>query len=204
MMILKFRYDDDRNRDLNFGYMPEIRKVRQVSVDPRASTTSSEFLNEDFYGFWGYLHEYDWRFLGRGTMLAPVAVRAAWATFEPRRGYPADPWEPRKVLLLESTSKDANHPYAKRLLYIDEQMGVPLYVLGYDQQGRHYKTIFTVYGNPAFSPGNEAASGPLWYGQAAINHDTGNAAVTVVNRMVMDARVPDQLFTTGQLPQLAR
>jgi hypothetical protein len=83
-------------------------------------------------------------------------------------------------------------------------MGVPLYVLAYDQQGNHYKTIFTLYGNPTFSPGNEAARCPLWYGQAAINHDTGNATVTVMNRIVVDARVPDQLFTAGQLPQLAR
>jgi uncharacterized protein DUF1329 len=205
IMILRFRYDDDRTSDLNFAWIPEIRKVRQINVDPRASMISSELLSEDFYGFWGHLYEYDWRFLGRATLLAPVAVRAATATFEPRRGYPTDPWEPRKVLLLESTPKnDVYHPYAKRVLYIDEQMGVPLYVLAYDRQGRHYKTIFTVYGDPAFSPGNEAVRGPLWYGNAAINHDTGNAAVTVMYRTVVDARVQRDLFTTGHLDLLAR
>jgi len=130
----KFRYDDDRNSDLNFAYIPEMRKVRQINVDPRERMMSSDLLNEDFYGFWGYLHEYDWRFLGGATLLAPVAVRAATATFEPHHGYPGDPWEPRKMLLLEGTPKDPNHPYAKRVLFIDEQMAVPLYVFAYDRQ----------------------------------------------------------------------
>jgi hypothetical protein len=203
-MRLKFRYDDDRISDLNFAYIPEMRKVRQVNVDPREQMMSSELLNEDFYGFSGYLHEYDWRFLGRTTLLAPFAVRVATATFEPRHGYPADRWEPRRMLLLEGTPKDPGHPYAKRVLFIDEQMAVPLYVFTYDRQGRHYKTIFTIYGNPAFSPGNEYVRKPLWIGQTVINHANGNAAVTEMKRLMVDARVPEQLFTIGELTALAR
>ena len=203
-MRLKLRYDDDRTSDLNFAWIPETRKVRQVNVDPRERMMSSELLNEDFYGFWGYLHEYDWRFLERATLLAPVAVKAAKATFEPRRGYPADPWEMRTMLLLEGTPKDPNHPYGKRVLFVDEQMGVPPYVFAYDRQGKHYKTIFTLYGNPAFSPGNERVRGPLWLGQTVINHATGDAAVTVMNRIVVDARVRNEFFTVGQFALLAR
>lgn len=203
-MRLKLRYDDDRTSDLNFAWIPEMRKVRQVNVDPRERMMSSELLNEDFYGFWGYLHEYDWRFLGRATLLAPVAVRAAKATFEPRRGYPADPWELRTMLLLEGTPKDPNHPYAKRVLFIDEQTGVALYVFAYDRQGKHTKTIFTLYGNPAFSPGNERVRAPLWIGQTVINHVTGDAAVTTMNRVVVDARVRNEFFTVNQFALLAR
>ena len=72
------------------------------------------------------------------------------------------------------------------------------------RQGHHYKTIFTLYGNPAFSPGNEHIREPFWLGQTVINHATGNAAVTAMNRIVVDARVPDELFTVGQLTLLAR
>jgi hypothetical protein len=203
-MRLKFRYDDDRTSDLNFAYLPEMRKVRQVNVDPRERMMSSELLNEDFYGFWGYLHEYDWRFLGPATLLAPVAVKAATATFDPRNGYPTDRWELRNMLLLEGTPKTPNHPYAKRVLFIDEQMAVPLYVFTYDRQGKHYKTIFTLYGDPEFSPGNEHIRQPLWIGQTVVNHANGNAAVTEMTRLVVDSRVPEKLFTIGELTVLAR
>jgi Protein of unknown function (DUF1329) len=204
VMRLKFRYDDDHSSDLDFAYIPETRKVRQIHVDFQEPTMSSELLNEDFYGFSGYLYEHDWRFLGRATLLAPVAVKAAAATFAPRSGYPADPWELRTMLLLEGTPKDPRHPYGKRVLYIDEQMGVPLYVLAYDRQGRHYKTIFTLYGNSAFSPGNEQVRAPLWLAYAAVNHETGRAVFSEMHRIVVDARVPENLFTIGQLVQLAR
>ncbi len=204
VMQLKFRYDDDRSNDLNFAYVREQHKVRQINVDPREPTMSSELLNEDFYGFWGHLHEHDWRLLGRATLLAPLGVKAAKASFSAGRGYPADPWEPRKMLVLEATPKVPGHPYGKRVLYIDEQMGVPLYVLAYDQQGRHYKTIFTVYGNPAFSSGNEQVRAPLWLGFTAINHASHQTSVTEMNRLVLKTRVQEDLFTIGQLAQLAR
>ena len=108
------------------------------------------------------------------------------------------------MFLLESTPKDPGHPYAKRVLYIDEQMGVPLYVLVYDYQGRHYKTIFTLYGNPAFNPGNEHVRAPLWLAFNAINHETGRAGFSEMHRIVVADRVPEKLFTIGKLPELAR
>jgi Protein of unknown function (DUF1329) len=204
VMQLKFRYDDDRASDLNFAYVREMHKVRQINVDPREPAMSSEILNEDFYGFWGYLHEHDWRLLGRATLLAPVGVKAAKPTYSAGRGYPADPWERRQMFVVEATPRVPNHPYGKRVLYIDEQMGVPLYVLAYDPQGRHYKTLFTLYGNPAFSPGNEQVRAPLWLGTAAVNHASHEASVTAMNRVVVENRVQEDRFTVGQLAQLAR
>jgi len=203
-MSLKFRYDDDRTSDLDFAWVRETHKVRQTHVDLRERSLSSELLFEDFYGFSGYLHEHTWRFLGRAKVLAPVGVQAASASFDPHTGYPVDPWELRNMLLLESIPKDSGHPYAKRVLYIDEQMGVPLYVLGYDHQGKHYKTIFTLYGNPAFNPGNEHVRAPLWLAYDAINHETGRANFSQMHRIVVDDQVSEKLFTIGNLPELAR
>jgi hypothetical protein len=204
VMSLKFKYDDDRTTDVDFAWVREMRKVRQMHVDLRERSLSSELLYEDFYGFSGYLHEHDWRFLGRAKLLAPVGVQAAAASFDPRTGFPADPWELRNMLLLEGTPKDPNHPYAKRILFIDEQMGVPLYVLAYDHQGKHYKTIFTLYGNPAYNPGNERVRAPLWLAYDAINHETGRANFSEMHRIVVDDHVSEKLFTIGNLPELAR
>ena len=204
VMSLKFRYDDDRTSDVDLAYIRETRKVRQTHVDMQERSLSSELLYEDFYCFSGYLHEHDWRFLGRAKLLAPVGVQAAAASFDPRTGYTVDPWELRSMLLLESKPKDSGHPYAKRVLYIDEQMGVPLYVLGYDHKGKHYKTIFTLYGNPAFNPGNEHVRAPLWLAYNAINHETGRANFSQMHRIVVDDHVSENLFTIGNLPLLAR
>ena len=185
-------------------FLREVHKVRQINVDPREPAMSSEILNEDFYGFWGYVHEHDWRLLGRATLLAPVGVKAEKPTYSAGRGYPADPWEPRQMFVVEATPRVPNHPYGKRVLYIDEQMGVPLYVLAYDPHARHYKTLFTLYGNPAFSPGNEQVRAPLWLGTAAVNHASHEASVTAINRVVVENRVQEDRFTIGQLAQLAR
>jgi hypothetical protein len=204
VMNLKFKYDDDRTTDVDIAWVREMRKVRQVHVDLREPSLSSELLYEDFYGFSGYLHEHDWRFLGRAKLLAPVGVQAAVASFDPHTGFPVDPWELRNMLLLEGTPKDRNHPYAKRILYVDEQMGVPLYVLAYDHQGKHFKTLFTLYGNPAFNPGNERVRAPLWLAYDAINHATGRANFSEMHRIVVDDHVNEKLFTIGNLPELAR
>jgi hypothetical protein len=204
VMSLKFRYDDDRTSDLDFAYIREMHKVRQTHVNLQERSLSSELLYEDYYSFSGYLHEHNWRFLGRAKLLAPVGVQGVTASFDPHTGYPTDPWELRNMFLLESTPKDPGHPYAKRVLYIDEQMGVPLYVLAYDHQGRHYKTIFTLYGNPAFNPGNEHVRAPLWLAFNAINHETGRAGFSEMHRIIVADRVPEKLFTIGKLPELAR
>jgi hypothetical protein len=41
-------------------------------------------------------------------------------------------------------------------------------------------------------------------GQTVINHATGGAAVTVMNRIVVDARVRNEFFTVNQFALLAR
>jgi hypothetical protein len=60
----------------------------------------------------------------------------------------------------------------------------------------------SIYGNPAFNPGNEQFHAPLWVGTAAVNHVSHEAAVTEMNRIVLQARVQEDLFTIGQLAQL--
>src|SRR5262249_20710603 len=78
-----------------------------------------------------------------------------------------------------------------------ERPSLSVYVLAYDHQGRHYKTIFTLYGNPAFNPGNEHVRAPRWLAYDAINHDTGRANFSQMHRIVVDDRVPETLFTSA-------
>ena len=68
----------------------------------------------------------------------------------------------------QGVPQDDDHPYSKRVLYIDRQMFVPLYALMYDREGVHIKTMFEVYGNPKFNPGNEHVQVPVWTGETMI------------------------------------
>jgi Protein of unknown function (DUF1329) len=203
VMNLKYRHDDDRDGDIDWVYSPQDRRVRKLVIPLDQPTMGSEFLYEDFFGFSGYVHAHDWKFLGRKTVLAPVGVRSATAAFT-TGSYPADAWQPRKMLVLESTPKDPGHPYGRRILYVDEQMGVSSYVLIYDKQGNHYKTLFTVYGDPAFSPGNERVRVPVWLGNSVINHATGRTTIGELSRVVFPASEPEDTFEVSRLLERGR
>ncbi|MBI2964469.1 MAG: DUF1329 domain-containing protein [Deltaproteobacteria bacterium] len=204
LMRIRFRHDDDHGTDVEFAYSPETRKVRRLQTTMEEAVMGSELLNEDFFGFSGYVRAHQWRFLGRKTVLAPLGLQAARVTFAANTAYPTDAWEPRRMLLLEATPKNSAHPYAKRVLYVDEQQGVAPYVLVYDKQGRHYKTIFTYYGNPAYNPGNERLRRPLWIGDSVVNHTSGQSALNALNRIVTESRVSDELFSVDQLVERGR
>jgi len=203
LMNLKYRHDDDRESDIDWSYLPQTRKVKRLLIHHDEPTMGSELLHEDFYGFSGYIHDHDWRFLGRKVILVPGAIRAPKASVT-ARSYPADPWELRDTLILESTPKDPSHPYGKRVLYLDAQMGISTYVLIYDKEGKHYKTLFTVYGNPAFSPGNEQIRVPLWLGDSGINHTTGQSSVAILSRVSFTSKLPEDTFDVDTLVERGR
>ncbi len=199
-MSLKHRYVRDQANDDNWMYTPTSRKIRKVIVKLEEATYDSGLLNEDGFGFWGYVRSYTWKFLGFRRLLAPVGAKVAATTFGGRGGwYPVDPWELREMLVLEGVPKDGNHPYSKRVLYIDRQMFTPVYTLLYDRQGKHQKTQFDLYGNPQFNSGNEQVRAPLWIGEAMIDYENKFGSVTVVSKLVYNVPLPDDFFSLDKI-----
>jgi len=194
-MSLKHRYMRDQANDDNWMYTPASRKIRKVIVKHDEAVYDSGLLNEDGFGFWGYVRSYTWKFLGVRRLLAPVGIKAVNATYGGRGNwYPADPWELRDMLVLEGVPKTSEHPYSKRVLYIDQQMFAPVYTLLYDQQGKHHKTLFELYGSPTHNPGNEQVRVPLWVGETMIEHQSNFAAITTFTKVVYNAPLPDDFF----------
>jgi hypothetical protein len=108
---LEYRHDDARDGDIDWVYSPQGTKGQALVIPapPR-----------------GLLRLLGLRLRARLEVPRPQDGsrphrRAATAVFTPG-SYPADAWQPRKMLLLESTAKDPGHPYGKRVLYVDEQM----------------------------------------------------------------------------------
>jgi hypothetical protein len=121
-------------------------------------------LIEDRSGFLGYIHHYNWRYIGEQVVLTPGPIRAAEPTWGGKGNwYLVDPWELRHALVIEATPK-ATHPlYSRRLLYLDAQTAAPLYALVYDHAGNHKRTFLLAYRHPDFNPwGNE-----VWFAQTA-------------------------------------
>lgn len=199
-MSLKLRYMRDHRNDDNWVYSPASRKIRKVIIKMDEASYDSGFLNEDFFGYWGYLRSCTWKFLGERLLLAPVGVKAATAAFGGRGNwYPVDPWELREMIVLECTPTAHGHIYKKRVLHIDKQMFVPVYVLFYDQDGKHQKTLFELYGNPKYNPGNELVRFPVWVGEAMIDYEMEMATMTAITKATYTEQLPDDFFNLDRI-----
>lgn len=199
-MSLKHRYAKDSVKDADWLYAPASRKIRKLIVKHEDASFDSGFLNEDFFGYSGYINASSWKLLGSRLMLAPVGARVASASFGGRGNwYPVDPWELRHMWVLENIPKAADHPYSKRLLYIDRQMFVPVYMLAYDRAGKHSKTLFELYGNPQFNPGNEQVRVPVWIGESMIDYEGRFASMTEVSKIVYNQPLPEDFFQLNQI-----
>ena len=199
-MSIKLRYARDHVNDDNWVYSPASRKIRKMIIKQDEASYDSGFLNEDTFGYWGYVHACDWKFLGTRQMLAPVGARVASTTFGGRgHWYPVDPWELREMIVLECMPAAHGHMYSKRVLYIDQQMFVPVYVLFYDQEGKHQKTLFELYGNPKFNPGNEHIRVPVWVGESMIDYEEKLGSMTIMTKSLYNVPLPDDFFNLDRI-----
>jgi len=199
-MSLKLRYDHDQANDGNWLYSPTSRKIRKVIIKQDEATYDSGFLNEDYFGYWGYVRSCHWKLLGTKRLLAPVGIKAASATFGGRGNwYPVDPWELRDMLVLECTPKAKGHLYSKRVLYIDRQLFASVYALFYDDAGKHQKTLFEVYSNPQYSPGNEHLRVPIWAGESMIDYETKLGSMTVISKAIYNVPLPEDFFDLDRI-----
>lgn len=197
---LRHRYVRDQDNDDNWLYTPAGRKIRKAIVKHEDTVYDSGYLNEDAFGFWGYVRAYDWKLMGARQVLAPIGVRAAAARFGGRGNwYPVDPWEVREMLVLECTPKVSGHPYSKRVLYIDRQTFAPVFTLLYDGQGQYQKVLFEIYGNPKNSPGNEQVRVPVWVGESMIDYPNKLGIITTVTKVLYNTPLPGDFFSPEKI-----
>lgn len=193
-------YDRDTLADEEWAYNPHTRRVHKTVYNPLAAPLGLSYFGEDRLGFTGYLHPYEWRLRGRQVVLAPWGTKAEQARFGGKGGwYPVDPWELRTAVVLEGRPRNANHPYGKRVFYLDEQTYAILYVLVYDHQGNHFRTFFLCYGNPAFSPYNAHVRIPLFTGESWIDHKAQVATVLIPKQIVYNRPIAPKLFTVENM-----
>ena len=198
--VLTFIYDNDTLVSDNWIYDPQSRRTRKIADNPYDSPGGGVVLMEDRRGFYGYIHPYEWRYLGEKVVLAPGAIKAAEATWGGKGNwYPVDPWELRRAIVLEAIPKQSHPLYSRRILYVDLQTHNLLYTLTYDHNGDHKRTFFLVYIHPKFDPWNNEVGIPLFAAQASLDYRQKRAGIFQTHKVVYNKRLSRNRFSVRGL-----
>ncbi|KJS40800.1 MAG: hypothetical protein VR70_05535 [Rhodospirillaceae bacterium BRH_c57] len=155
----------------NWAYVRSVRRVRTLSgsswMDPVGGGT--DLLNDDVDTFNAHPTWYkSLAYKGKRWVLAPANVtETLWVADAgsqqaryPKMNLSASPhwnldlaYEPREVHVVEAVPPD-EHPYGKKVLYIDAQYPMPRYVEVYDKTGAFWKLGTWVSNNPVDAEGN--------------------------------------------------
>lgn len=198
--VLSNLHDKDTVVHEQWAYDPKTRRTRKVVYNPYQASGDMDYLVEDWNGFNGYIHVYEWKHLGGKIVLAPGFIKTA----EPKLGgkgnwYPVDPWELRKVVVIEAIPKESHPTYSRRVMYIDLQTHWILYSLAFNRKGEHFRTFFMMYGDPEFSPENQGIRIPILVAQSSIDYHTEHAGLFMTHKTIYNQPLKEKMFETGSL-----
>ena len=188
--VLNYRYKSadgpprSAKNDDTWVYVPTLRRVRRVSTAQRTDAVSgTDFTLDDLNGFNGIPPQYTWRCLGEQDVVATVNTKV--------KGYPYtrdhnfgpyglsfadDRWELRHTYKFEFVPKNADHPYSRKLIFLDKNTAEILYSFAYDRKGELWKII---YHNKIWSENTKEVYKP-WEGVPETRDDM-NVADIVIN-----------------------
>jgi hypothetical protein len=151
---LNYRYVSPDVPDDSYLYMPELRKVRRLSMANRSDAFWGTDIDIDSIWTWNSkLSFWTFKFLGDKKLLAAFHAggygqREAWcAQPDGASGIKSfifcAPHEIRNTIVIEGVPSGFNqYAFAKRLLYIDKESYMAQYNEGYDQGGELWKTWY--------------------------------------------------------------
>jgi hypothetical protein len=154
--IINYRYKSSdgppaqAKNDDTWVYIPSLRRVRRISTAQRTDAVSgTDFTFDDFSGFFGIVPQYEWACLGEMDVLA--SVNSSVKAYPYTRGHSFGPyglsfaddrWELRRAFKIQFVPKNADHPYSRKILYIDRNTAEVLYSFAYDQKDELWKIIY--------------------------------------------------------------
>jgi hypothetical protein len=145
--FLIYRYDDPRRQDDAWSFLPQLRKVRRLSLNERDDPIAgTEMTLDDFMGFSGRVLDHQWKFLGQKTILHVMNSRHPYARFYGPNGWlPNDRWELRPCVVVEQTPLVAR-TYGSKIFFWDAQTYETVLVLIFDRQGNLWKVNHLLHG----------------------------------------------------------
>jgi len=172
---------DPHEEDQVNAYLPTERRVRRLSSKERAdSFQGSEFTIDDFEGFSGRVLDYDWIYHGEKSVLHVADARSEpLVFFGPNSRVPRNRWQLRRCYVIEQHPHYEEHPYGRKLIFIDtETYNIP-FTLIFDREDRLWKIIYSIYEWPHEGPAPADAAPsetvPRWRSGVSINVQNGIA-----------------------------
>lgn len=163
------------------SYLPTERRVRRLSPKERAdSFVGSEFTLDDFEGFSGRVLDYEWKYHGEKKVLHVADTNDPPKFFGPGSWVPKDRWQVRDCYVVEQVPHWEEHPYGRKLVFMDrENFNIPV-ALVFDRNDELLKVLYTLYKWPsAEDPLNPRPSETVghWRGGIAINVKKNNGSL---------------------------
>jgi hypothetical protein len=152
--VLNFRYVSPDVPDDSYMYLPELRKVRRLSMANRSDAFWGTDIDIDSIWTWNSkLSFWTFKLLGDKKLLAAFhsggyAQREAWcAQPDGQSGMKSFIWcvphELRDTIVVEGTPTGFNqYAFSKRILYIDKESYMAQYNEGYDHGGQLWRTWY--------------------------------------------------------------
>lgn len=142
------RYISPAQPDDSWLYLPNLRRVRRLSNAQRSDALFNQDIDSDsYFGYSGHIGWMEWKLLGERTVLAPLHgthYPVQWGEGSADFAFD-DVWEPRRVYVIEGTSKLPQYAYSKRVLFVDaETYVVPLSDI-YDHSGQLWKVWLNLF-----------------------------------------------------------
>jgi hypothetical protein len=142
VISITHRYDDPDKDDDQWMYLPVLRRIRRMSTAQRWDKLpgGQDITWEDSTGFAGKPENYEWKILGRKTLLCGRQAKADIQEVKGKPGGTPDQLYQRvNVLILEYIPKPRMLSSVSRaVMYIDPDTYMCYYLEEYDRRGRPY------------------------------------------------------------------
>jgi hypothetical protein len=200
MQSMGRRHNDDTLADDRWIFDPKTRRTRKIVYNPYDAFSGLTFLSEEFSGFDGHVPAYDWQFVEEKVVLAPGVGRNEAVRLGGKcQCYPVDPWELRRVRVVDLIPRVPNHPYGRRRLYVDKQHYSPLFSVIFDKEGNHWRTFFFAFSHPEASELNRGLRVPMFAGNCWVDYKVGRATVWLPTKTMYNRPLPPQFFTVAAM-----
>ncbi len=149
--ILIYRYIDDNRIDDQWLYLPTLRRVRRAPGVTRGAQIDGESTMDELGGgFSGLVGDWNWKLLGKKEIYIGINTYDMWKNNAKDKdecwAQDLNParirYELRRCWVIEGTLKKGlaiNHPYSKRVEYIDEDTWMFKRGDRYDRRGNLWR-----------------------------------------------------------------
>ena len=164
--VLLWRFLDPKKEDVNYGYLPAIRRTRRMDPANRSDASlGTDFAQDDLNGYDGKIPGFTWKFIRKQDAIMPWADAdparivlnrdGAWETASntvaygyQKEGWQGAPWAPtnmawakRQAYVIEGTPKDPYYNYGTQYMWLDTETFNIGYKVIHDRAGKYWKTL---------------------------------------------------------------